>query len=273
MKPWQVLKVNGVGLEVSDWGSGEPIVFVQTALTADELLPLAQEPPLERGYHKIVYHRRGYAGSDPLDVPGSIGRDAADCHALLKTMGVDRVHIVGVSYSGAVALQLAADVAELAHSFTLLEPPPVHTPSASEFRAANDRLIQTRRERGPAAALHDFLTMAIGPEWREVAEGLLPGSAMQMERDMVTFFDSDLPALMDWQFEPTDANRITCPVLYIGGSESGPWFAEVRELILSWLPHTEDVVIDGADHSLALDHTSEVANALADFLRRHPMSP
>lgn len=264
--------MDGFELEVSGWGSGEPIVFVQTALTADELLPLAEEPQLEHGYHKIVFHRRGYAGSGPLDGPGSIKGDAADCYALLKAMRVDQAHMVGVSYSGAVALQLAADVPELAHSLTLLEPPPVHTPSSSEFRGANDRLIQARRELGPAAALHEFLTIVVGAEWRQVVEGYLPGSTAQMERDMVTFFDSDLPALMDWRFGSTDANRISSPVLHIGGSESGQWFAEVRELILSWLPNTEDVVIDGADHSLALTHTSEVANALADFLGRHPMS-
>jgi hypothetical protein len=29
--------------------------------------------------------------------------------------------------------------------------------------------------------------------------------------------------------------------------------------------------VDGADHSLALTHTDEVAAALISFLRRHPM--
>jgi hypothetical protein len=127
-------------------------------------------------------------------------------------------------------------VPELAHSLTLLEPPPLHTPSASEFRAANNRLIQDRRQLGPAAALDEFLTVVIGEGWRQVGEGLLSGSATQMARDMVTFFDSDIPALLDWRFGPDDARRISTSVLYIGGSESGRWFAEVRELISSWLP-------------------------------------
>ncbi|MGH2692857.1 MAG: hypothetical protein ACRDHM_10195 [Actinomycetota bacterium] len=61
-------------------------------------------------------------------------------------------------------------------------------------------------------------------------------------------------------------------MLHIGGSESGPWFAEVRQLILGWLPHAGDVVIEGADHSLALTDTSEVANALAVFLHKAAMS-
>lgn len=141
--------VTDAELEVFDWGWGEPVVFVQTALTADELRPLANEPALKHGYRKILYHRRGYAGSSPVEGPGSIVRDAADCAALLARMEVDRAHIVGLSYSGAVGLQMAADAQGCTHSLVLIEPPPVHTPSAPEFRAANDRLMQTRRDGDP----------------------------------------------------------------------------------------------------------------------------
>ena len=59
----------------------------------------------------------------------SIIRDATDCANLLTELAVDRAHVVGLSYSGAVGLQLAADAPERTHTLTLLEPPPVHTPS------------------------------------------------------------------------------------------------------------------------------------------------
>ena len=64
-------------LEFHDLGSGEPVVFIQTALIVDELLPLARELPLAEGFRGIVYHRRGYAGSSAVVGPGSIQRDAA----------------------------------------------------------------------------------------------------------------------------------------------------------------------------------------------------
>ena len=41
--------------------------------------------------------------------------------------------------------------------------------------------------------------------------------------------------------------------------------------MLAWLPQAEDVVLAGADHSLALTHPGEVAAALVAFLRRHPI--
>jgi pimeloyl-ACP methyl ester carboxylesterase len=263
--------VDGAELEVEVEGSGEPVLLIQTALVADEFLPLASQPALRDHYRVIRYHRRGYAHSSPVQGVGLIKRDAADGRALLAALGVARAHVVGVSYSGAVALQLAADSPSCAHSLVLLEPPPVHVPSAAEFFAANAQLVADYHAYGPVAGLDRFLTRVVGPDWRAAIERALPGAAEQMEQDTGTFFDTDIPALLAWRFEAEDARGITQAVLHIGGSESGQWFAEVRELVLAWLPQAEDVVLAGADHSLALTHPAQVAAALVDFLRRHPI--
>src|SRR5688572_13186451 len=98
-----------IELEVDDVGTGDPVVLIQTALTADELAPLAGQLGARGEYRTIVYHRRGYAGSSPVHGPGSVVRDAADCRDLILALGLDRAHIVGYSYSGAVGLQLAVD--------------------------------------------------------------------------------------------------------------------------------------------------------------------
>lgn len=270
-RPWQRIPVPGAELETSAWGSGEPVVFIQTALMADELLPLAQQPAVDDGYRKIVYHRRGYGNSTSPDGVSSISRDAGDCAALLEALHVDKAHVVGVSYSAAVALQFAVDVPDRTHTLTLIEPPPVHTSSAQDFRAANDRLLRVRRDRGPVAALDDFLTTVIGRSWRDDVERQIPGAVAQMERDTGTFFDNDLPALLQWRFDAGDAGGVRCPVMHVGGTDSGPWFAEVRQIVRSWFPDADDTVIRGADHSLVLTHAPDIARAVAGFLRRHPL--
>lgn len=132
--------------------------------------------------------------------------------------------------------------------------------------------MRTRRVRGAAVALDEFLSMVVGPDWRVVMDDVLPGSVTQMQRDAVTFFDTDIPALLAWQFGCADARRVTCPLLHVGGAESGPWFADVRDLILQWFPQAEDVIVEGADHTLPLTHVAELADAVAAFLRRHPVA-
>ncbi len=258
-------------LEVSDRGAGEPVVLIQTGLTADELLPLAGTRDLLARFRVIAYHRRGYGRSSPVQGPGSIERDALDCHRLLAALGVDRAHVVGLSYSGAVALQLAASAPERVHSLCLVEPPPLHVRSADEFVAACVQLAEEHRLHGTAAALDRFLTLVVGPGWRHDLEQLLPGATAQAERDADAFFATDLAALLAWRFGPEDARRLDPPVLYVGGTASGPWFAEVHDLMLAWFPRAEEAMLAGADHNLALTHTSELAASLASFLRRHPV--
>jgi pimeloyl-ACP methyl ester carboxylesterase len=267
----RLVEVGDIELEVHDLGRGDPVVLVQTALTADELAPLAEHVVTRGPYRAIAYHRRGYMGSSRAQGPGSVVRDAADCRDLIAALHLDRVHVVGYSYSGAVALQLAVDAADHVHTLTLIEPPPVHVPSSPEFRAANARLLETRRAHGSVRALEEFLGLVIGPHWRTDVERRLPGATEQMQRDTETFFDTDLPALLSWRFDAKDARRVGCPVLHISGSDSGPWFAEVRDLVLTWFPQADDVLLGGADHSLVLTHTAKVADALVDFLGRHPI--
>lgn len=244
---------------------------MQTALTADELVPIARQPVLGDGFRTIVYHRRCYCGSSPVEGTGSIVEAAADAAALLDAIGIEEAHVVGLSFSGAIALQLGSTAPARVHTLTLIEPPPVHVPSAAAFRATSAGLREIRRTAGASAALDQFLALLVGPNWRTEVERGLPGSVAQMESDAATFFNADLPALLEWQFTRADASHVRAPVLYLGGTESGPMFAEVRKLMLERLPQAQDAVIMGADHSLATTHPAEIAATLATFFRRHQM--
>ncbi|MFQ6172749.1 alpha/beta fold hydrolase [Oryzobacter sp. R7] len=269
---WRLLEVRDGLLEVSDVGAGEPVVVVPTALTADELVPLARRLAAGGGHRVVTYHRRGYAGSSPPLHPSSVGADAADLAALLEALGAAPAHVVGASYSGAVALELALTRPELVLGLVLAEPPPVFVPAAPDFRAACLDLVAAHRA-SPEAALERIGTLTGGPAWRADLEHVLPGAVADLERDAPTFFEADLPALLAWDFTEDDAREIAVPVLHVGGSASGPWFREVREHVTAWFPGAEGVVVEGAGHTLAVTHTDEVAGAIASFLARHATTP
>jgi pimeloyl-ACP methyl ester carboxylesterase len=245
-----------VALEATVWGEGDPVVFISTALTPDESLPVAKEAALESGWRKVFYHRRGYGGSSRAPDKGSIAGEAMDCLALMWALGIERAHLVGLSLSCAIALQAAAQHPERVLSLTLIEPPPTHASNAAEFTALSRQLMDIRSERGLAAALETFLGLPLGGE-----------AVAVLEKDARTFFDSDLPALLDWQFSAEQFRRITCPVLYVRGTASGGLFAAVPEMIRELLPHARRAAIEGAGHSLELARVPLVAEALAAFLR------
>ena len=265
--------VEGAELEVISEGAGEPVILVQTALLAEEFAAVAREPVLAEHFRVIRYHRRGYSGSTDVAGPGSIVRDAADCRGVAAALSVDRAHVVGLSFSCAIALTLAAEAPDLVHTLTLVEPPPVQTRSEASFRAASAALTEDYRTSGPEQAVERFLTRVIGPAWREdPGQDVLPETTDQLPRAMVTFVETDMPALLAWQFTRQHASRLTQPVLHIGGSDSGQWFADSRDLMLDWFPHLQDFVVRGATHALAITHPRQVAAALARFLADYPMS-
>lgn len=167
---------------------------------------------LSGGYQVIHDHRRGYAGSGPLLHSASVAAEAADCRALMAALNVVPAHVVGVSYSAAIALTLASSAPETVRTLTVMEPPPVRVPSASQFLAANAQLLETFRANGPTVALDEFLTLLVGPDWRRESERDLPGSVEVMERDVVTFFESDMPAMLSWDFgaEEAAASDVRC---------------------------------------------------------------
>ncbi|WP_151525432.1 alpha/beta fold hydrolase [Serinicoccus kebangsaanensis] len=268
---WSRVPVGDATLEVDVLGEGEPVLWIQTALLADELVPCARHVAATGRYASVLQHRRGYAGSSPAEPPGSVDRDAADVLALLSALDLPRVHVVGLSYAGAVALEVARVAPQRVATLTLIEPPPRHVPAAEEFVAANRGLLESYRRHGPERALEEFLTLLAGPGWVDEYDALLPGCVAQMSRDAATFFDVDIPALLGWELSATGAGGVSGPVLSLGGSGSGPWFAQVREWVRELFPAAEERVVPGAGHDLALTHHAKVARSILDFLQAHPV--
>ena len=167
---------------------------------------------------------------------------------------------------------MAVDHPDLVHTPTLVEPPPVHGPGDATFRAANADLLGDRQARGPEAAVDRFLTGTMGPDWRGWLDGVVPGSSAQVLRDSRTFLDVDIPALLGWLFDTSTATGVRCPVLHVAGSDHGPFFDGVDDLIRRWLPHADQVTIAGAGHDVALTHPDALLEALVSFLARHPVS-
>lgn len=258
-----------VVVEVHVSGGSDPLLLIQTALSADELVPLGREMARTGAFRVIDCRRRGYGASSPTDGPGSVARDATDCLAVLSALAARPAHVLGTSYSAAVALELAAIAPGAVRTLTLIEPPPRHGPPAPEFTAANEHLSGVFAADGVTAALEEF-TRALGaPSWLAERATASPEHIARVERDATTFFASDVPALLDWHFVSDRARTITCPVLSVGGAESHPWFTHVRAWVRDLFPWCEDHLVAGAGHSVAASHSSEVADLLTEFVARH----
>ena len=264
--------VAGGELEYDVRGTGEPVLLIHGAILADAFAPLLTQPALADDYRLIAYHRRGFAGSCRHTGPCTIAQQTADARAVLDHLGVERAHVVGHSYGGMIALQLALDAPDRVATLALLEPAGIAAPSGERFGA---EVMQPSTERyaagDRAGAVELFFQGVCGPQAREVADRALPPGAFDLAvADADTFFDTEWPALLEWQFGPAEAARITQPVLLVLGADSDavtPMFGEMNAALAEWLPHAEPVHVAGGDPRIADDEPGRDGRAAHGLLR------
>jgi pimeloyl-ACP methyl ester carboxylesterase len=268
------VSLDGAELDYQVSGTGESVVFIHGAFIADTFRPLLVEPSLAGHYRLILYHRRGYAGSSRASGPVSVAQQAADCGALLRHLGVDRAHVVGHSYGGDVALQLALDTPGVVHSLALLEPGLMVGASAQDYREALSRGAERYREAGAAVVVDEFL-QARWPGYRAALDRVLPGAFAQAVADAGTWFERELSGQLGWRFGEAEAHRISQPTLSVLGGESDAlWsrFGETHRLLLAWLPHADGFVLPGATHFMQIENPRGMAEVLAAFWARYRLS-
>jgi pimeloyl-ACP methyl ester carboxylesterase len=269
--------VAGGDLEYDVRGTGEPVLFIHGAILADAFAPLLTQPALADDYQLIAYHRRGFAGSCRHLGPCTIAQQTADARAVLDHLGVKRAHIVGHSYGGMIALQLALDAPDRVATLALLEPAGIAAPSGERFGA---EVMQPSTERyaagDRAGAVELFFQGVCGPQAREVATRALPADAFDLAvADADTFFDTEWPALLEWQFGPAEAARIPQPALLVLGADSDavtPMFSEMNAALAEWLPRAEPVTLPGATHALQMMNPAGMIELLTAFFARHPIA-
>ena len=263
-RPMQQLSVNGAQLEYEVSGSGEPVLLIHGTGAAATFYPTMTEPSLS-GYRLIRYHRRGWAGSSRTTVPFSIKDHAADAAALLKALGVQRAHIVGHSFGASTALQLALDYPELARDLVIIEPPVFNPDGPSPFAAMDARYHSGDK----AGALNAFSTGSYGAEWRTLA-ARVPGGPEQVEKDVDTMFLTESPSMAEWRFGAAEGARIKQPIIYLTG---GQRHGNSRNVLQPLIPHMQQQVLPGVTHAMLMENPKVVADAIAGFLKQHPLGP
>jgi pimeloyl-ACP methyl ester carboxylesterase len=222
-------------------------------------------------YYVIAPDLIGYgeSASWPRDEPFMLEDEAERVDALLPCCE-HGIHLVGYSYGGAVALQLACADPDRVRTLTLIEPVFFAALRYGGERAAYDRLAEVRTrftaalDRGePEIAMRDFIEFWTGTgSWdvlpRAVREAMLAMSR-KIRLDWAASFAAD-PG-------PAPLATLARKTLLVRGDRSPEPMLKLVDALHRLMPGSTCVVVGGAGHLLPVTHGNQLEAALVSHLQ------
>ena len=271
--------VNGARIHYQRAGQGPDLVLIHGLAANVAFWYLAVVPALIGEFRVTAYDLRGHGYSDTPPSGYTSADMAVDLDALLDHLGVERAHVVGHSFGGAVALHYAALHPDRVASLTLADPLVPVLQRGRPVRPSPDAEAELRRLRvsprrdSPEAGLEllEELASAHSPNGAADARAFMPfrawkGSDQTAERWRslleTTTAREDFGAVAGLTLEQIRSLRQ--PTLVVFGERS-PWLATGR-VLEETLPDCRGAVIRGVGHFHPLVRPRVFVRHLREFL-------
>jgi pimeloyl-ACP methyl ester carboxylesterase len=214
-------------------------------------------PALHEAGRKVVApDLRGF-GSRPVGhAPFS---HSGDVLSLLDGLGLDEADLVGASFGGRVALQVAARAPGRVRSLAVL------APALPDWDYTDPALLAYAAAEEAALARGD-VDEAVELNVRMWADGLSARDQEYVAGAQRRAFELGAEDAVEEE-HPFDLAAITADTLVMVGDRDVPDFVAIGRHLAATLPGPELRVVEGAGHLLALERPDEVAGALAERLR------
>jgi pimeloyl-ACP methyl ester carboxylesterase len=257
------VELGGISVDVTRHGFGShEVVLLHAAPFQCWYRPLVVRFERMTDVSVLTYQRR--IGSETFGFTA----DADAVLLALRQAGAERVHVVGHSWGGILALEMARRAPAAVRSLALLEPAPTAFLGARETEATFEPLLDRARVEGAEAAMRQFLGVVLGDGAEELLRRYVSDGVGEASRWAEQFFLAEVPAMIPWTYGGEDATAVEAPVLLVSGTASTPRFRTGGELLAGWFPNAEHLELDGVGHLLMAAQPDQVAARLRGFWGR-----
>ncbi|MDP9443418.1 MAG: alpha/beta hydrolase [Actinomycetota bacterium] len=239
-------------------GHGPAVVLLHSGAT-DSGMWLGTREVLADEFTVVTPDLRGY-GETPL--PAERYSDAADVLALVNGLGIERFSLVGSSYGGHVALQVATAVPDRVERMVLLcsaAEGVVHTDDVRAFAREEDALLEAGDVEG-ATALN--VRTWLGPAADDATRARV--HAMQARAYSVQLEAGN--GAESYELD-VDLATIPAPTTVVCGAHDLEFFRLVAEHLAEQLPDARLVELEWAGHLPALERPTDTVELIRGALR------
>jgi non-heme chloroperoxidase len=273
----KTITVNSTNLAYIEQDHGPPLVLVHGTLVDSRYWAVQVEQFAARYRVVAVSLRHHYPNASTGDLSDyGMRAHAADVAALIRTLALEPVHLVGHSSGGLVALLLTRDHPGLVRSLVLEEPARIAGLITNEQDKAEAQPLLAAT--GPMAkeviaqleagnregAIRTFVEYALGPGGDERSPDAFRASWMDNVHTLKTSL-----TLAPEPFTCEDADKLGIPTLLIGGDASPRLFPLMLNALQPCLRTVERVTISRASHGVHLDNPMDFNRAVLEFVGRH----
>jgi pimeloyl-ACP methyl ester carboxylesterase len=246
---------DGYGLAYLAYGSGVPLVLIHGVLS--DYRDWQHLVDGLRGDYRVIAPslRASFPNSSTVADAWS---DADDVIELIERLDVGRVHLVGHSLGGAIALNIAVRRPDLLRALVLEEPASVEGERSPEMQSLFDRVIEQIGRGETEAATRDFLNFVSGPGYFDSQSA---ACRRMLTQNAATLSIGQLPP----RTTCADARMVQAPILYVTGERSPRRTSPLK----ACLPQHDSVTISNASHGAHSDNPREYTDAVRDFIRKH----
>ncbi len=200
-------------------------------------------------------------GDSPYQADMTYPGMCAELQLLLDTLGLSKVHLLGHSLGGKLAMQFALHHPLRVDKLIVVDMAPISYPPRHEsvftaLQTVVERGCQSRQDAD--AAMTDALA---DPRVRQfLLKSFRPGGGWRFN---LSALRTNYPKLMDW---PSPESSFTGPSLFIKGGQSDYLLPEHQSLIHRYFPNAKARIILDAGHWLHAEKPLLFNRLVVDFL-------
>jgi 3-oxoadipate enol-lactonase len=257
------VRANGIRMKYRLEGSASaPVITLSHALATNLAMWHPQMEILSSRYRVLRYDCRGHGGTDVPKGPYTLEQMAEDVADLLKVLGIERTHFMGISMGGMIGQVLALNHSECLGALILCDTSSRIPP---EDKPIWEKRILTAQTKGLETLVEPTIEQWFSPRFRSSRPGIVHRMRFMIRATPPRGYIGCCHAIMGLNI--TDRLRgISLPTLIVAGEDDPGTPVSAAKTIHEQISGSQLVVLKSAFHLSNIEQADAFGQVVLDFL-------